>query len=116
MKTRIGIVSLLVAVIAAAAHLGWSSVSAQSNDEIRPGCGIPQSYGRLVSVVPGVGNGGAGAAAQAVFQSEDGTVRWVSLVNGGYEPTSATTSRSSTIRPAFIAVHHCTLSNEWKRH
>lgn len=114
MKTKIGIASLLVAVIAAGAHLGWSSVSAQANDELLPNCGIPKSYGRLVSVLPGAGGGAAGAAAQAIFEAEDGTVRWVSMVQGGINQTPA--SRTSAVRPAFLPAYQCALSNEWKRH
>lgn len=116
MKTRIGIAFVLVA-LAAGVHFGWSSVSAQApNDEILPGCGIPRSYGRLVSMMPGASNGAAGSAAKAVFEAEDGTVRLVDLVSAGLTPTQASPSRSSTVRPAFMANYHCTLSSEWKRH
>jgi len=115
MKTRIGIASLMVAAtIAAGVHFGWSAVSAQTNEEIQANCGIPKSFGRLVSVLPGASNGAAGGAAQAVFEAEDGTVRWVSMVQSGVIQT--TSSSTSTIRPAFLPAYQCALGHEWKRH
>ena len=117
MKTRIGIAFLMFAALVAGVLAGGGfAVSAQTTmpDEIQAGCGIPKSYGRLVSVMPGASNGATGAGAHAVFEAEDGTVRWVAMAQGGLTPTSA--SKTSSVRPAFLPSYECSLSNEWKRH
>jgi hypothetical protein len=109
--TRFVVVGFISAIAIAATH--QRTTQAQSNDDILPGCSIPRSYGRLVNVIPGH----PGFAGQAVFQAEDGIVRFVPFVFHSFEATSLRPTRP-TARAIFpqLPLYECTAGAVWQRH
>jgi hypothetical protein len=116
-RLTVVIVALVTVAASTTASRLLASQTTQTETGILPGCGIPHAYGRLAEIVPGATGGGAGAAAQAVFEAEDGTIRWVSMVQAGLRATPPLTSgTTNTVRPAFLPNYECALSGEWRRH
>lgn len=76
------------------------------------GCQIPKSYGRLVTITAGNNNGLAG---QAVFEAEDGTIRWVPFMFSSTEVIQQKPSRRpSTIFP-ILPIYECAVGHVWQR-
>lgn len=98
---------------------GWSTlpVAAQPGtapEEILPGCGIPKDFGRLVTVL---GGNNGGLAGQAVFEAEDGTIRWVPMMFNNELPIAPKASRRPL--PAnfpIIPRFECMTGPVWNRH
>lgn len=109
--------AVAVALLLVAGYTVYGSrASAQTTtDPIQAGCGIPKSYGRLVSVLPGSpANGPNGNITYTVFEAEDGVIRWVAMSPTGPALNTQSPPRGQII-PAFIQRHECLLSGEWKR-
>jgi hypothetical protein len=108
---------LALSIVAALAAIGFTiALSAQSTtDAILPGCDIPKSYGKLVAVLPGSSGGAAVGTPYAVFEAEDGVIRWIAAVQAGAVMNTQTPPRGQLL-PAFIQRYECVLGSEWKRH
>lgn len=107
-------VTALVVIVVVVAGIGYfgQPVEAQ-DDQILAGCNLPKSYGRLVSLMNAPNSGLAG---QAVFESEDGTVRFVALAFSVDLPQVPKPSRLMT--PIFpqLPRYECALGHVWQRH
>lgn len=91
-----------------------SARAAQPDTDILPGCSIPKSYGRLITIVAG---NNTGIAGQAVFEDPEGTVRWVPFMF--HSSITRMPKPAKEAMPAVFPVmplYECTLGNVWKRH
>lgn len=80
--------------------------------QLIPGCDIPKQYGRLVTITSGNNNGLAG---QAVFEAEDGTIRWVPFMFSATQTISQRpTRRPSAIFPT-LPIFECAVGHVWQR-
>lgn len=77
-----------------------------------PGCNIPKDYGHLVTILPGNNNGLAG---QAVFEAEDGTIRWVALMFNATQVIMQKPARR--VQPNFpvLPLYECAVGHVWQR-
>lgn len=109
---KIAVTALVVAVVVASIVFYGQPVEAQ-DDQILAGCNLPKSYGRLVSLMNAPNNGLAG---QAVFEAEDGTVRWVALAFSTELAQMPKPSRLAA--PIFpqLPRYECALGHVWQRH
>jgi len=101
-----------VAGICAAATYIWTPrAEAQASSDVLPGCSIPRSFGRLVSIAGGGGTG------EAVFEGEDGTIRFVPFMPNSMEVIAPKPFRSApkAIFPP-LPVYECTTGNVWRRY
>jgi len=118
-RTAIVVAGFVTIVFTMATGVYWfgAPVIAQTptTDVILPGCNIPKSYGRLVSLLPGANGGAAGAAAYAVFEAESGEIRWVAMAAAGLVANEQRPPSGMTA-PAFYQRFECALNGEWKRH
>lgn len=91
-----------------------SPLMAQADGDILPGCSIPKSYGKLITIVAG---NNSGIAGQAVFEDAEGTVRWVPFMF--HSSITRMPKPAKEAMPAVFPVmplYECTLGNVWKRH
>ena len=74
---------------------------------------MPKNYGRLVTILPGNTKGLAG---QAVFEAEDGTIRWVPFM---FHSTQVIMLRPHTRRachlPCPAQIYECASGHVWQR-
>lgn len=78
-----------------------------------PGCDIPKQYGRLITVTAGNNNGLAG---QAVFEAEDGTIRWVPFMFNSREVImQKPASRPMAANFPVLPLYECVLGHVWER-
>jgi hypothetical protein len=109
----------------------YVSAGAEQAAPLLPGqtvksCAIPKDFGRLVSYVPGEDSGIRGQvtsksangnvlAGQAIFEGQDGTIRWVAVVapagSGGEMPALRVMPRNFPVMP----IYECALANVWVR-
>jgi hypothetical protein len=90
------------------------------------GCSIPREFGRLVTYLPGEDTGIRGQvtaksangnvlAGQAIFEAQDGTIRWVAVVapagTSGEKPALRLMPRNFPVMP----IYECALANVWVR-
>jgi len=90
------------------------------------GCAIPKEFGKLVTYIPGEDAGIRGQvtsksangnvlAGQAIFEAQDGTIRWVAVVapagTAGEKPALRVMPRNFPVMP----VYECALANVWER-
>ena len=90
------------------------------------GCAIPKEFGKLVTYIPGEDAGIRGQvtsksangnvlAGQAIFEAQDGTIRWVAVVapagTVGEKPALRVMPRNFPVMP----VYECALANVWER-
>lgn len=110
--------SLLALVVVGGIFVSYSALRAQQPEpleqgQLLPGCDIPKSFGRLVTVMPGNNNGLAG---QAVFEGEDGTIRWVPLMFNSQQNIMQKPSRRAL--PAnfpILPIYECAVGHVWQR-
>jgi len=91
-----------------------------------PRCAIPKEFGRLVTYIPGDDTGirgqvtarsanGNELAGQAIFEAQDGTIRWVAVVapagSGGEKPALRLMPRNFPVMP----IYECALAGVWER-
>jgi hypothetical protein len=91
-----------------------------------PRCAIPKEFGRLVTFIPGDDTGIRGQvtaksangnvlAGQAIFEGQDGTIRWVAVVApaaaSGEKPALRVMPRNFPVMP----IYDCALSGVWQR-
>jgi hypothetical protein len=94
--------------------------------QVIKGCAIPKEFGRLVSYVAGEDAGirgqvtsksanGNWLAGQAIFEAQDGTIRWVAVVAPagatGEKPALRVMPRNFPVMP----IYDCALANVWER-
>lgn len=111
---RLVLSAAVIACVAAAAWLQRAQAQ-EPNLAITAGCGIPTSYGKLVSIIPGNTGGPNAGTTYAVFEAEDGVIRWVAAAATGSVLNTQTPPRGQVL-PAFIQRYECMLGSEWKRH
>lgn len=90
------------------------------------GCVIPKDFGKLVTYLPGEDTGirgqvtstsanGNALAGQAIFEAQDGTIRWVAVVVPaglkGEKPALRVMPRNFPVMP----IYECALANVWER-
>lgn len=91
-----------------------------------PRCAIPKEFGRLVTFIPGSDTGirgqvtarsanGNELAGQAIFEAQDGTIRWVAVVAPagatGEKPALRLMPRNFPVLP----IYDCALGHVWQR-
>jgi len=91
-----------------------------------PRCTIPKEFGKLVQFIPGndAGIRGQGTAksangnvlaGQAIFEGQDGTIRWVAVVapagTAGDKPALRVMPRNFPVMP----IYECALAGVWER-
>lgn len=110
--------TLAVIALVASGLIGQSwmapPAAAQADSEILPGCSIPRSYGRLVTMMAGSQSGLAG---NAVFEAEDGTIRWVPFMFHSTQVIMPKPARRAV--PAnfpMLPLYECTTGHVWQRH
>ncbi len=130
--TRIAATLIAIAFVVLLAVIGVLSVAAEQKPMPLPGqgiprCDIPKEFGRLVTFIPGNDTGLVGQvtaqsangnelAGQAIFEGQDGTVRWVSVVapanaGGTGKPALRVMPRNFPVLP----VYECALGHAWRR-
>jgi hypothetical protein len=90
------------------------------------GCAIPKEFGKLVTYIAGEDAGIRGQvtsrsangnvlAGQAIFEAQDGTIRWVAVVApagiAGEKPALRIMPRNFPVMP----IYDCALANVWER-
>ena len=89
-----------------------------------PQCAIPKSFGRLVTFIPGDNTGIRGQvtarsangnlmAGQAIFEAQDGTIRWIVIaapVNTD-KPVLRVMPRGFPLLP----IYECAIGHVWQR-
>ena len=86
MHVRRSLVVVSLLVVGLVIGLAVSNGRAQGpGDVIRQGCNIPKSFGKLVTIMDPPNNMLAG---KAVFEDNDGTVRWVAMAFSAQMPRS----------------------------
>ena len=120
----VSITRLTTAIRGAAREQGPSaSLSGQGI----PRCDIPKEFGRLVTVIPGSDTGLTGQvtarsangnvlAGQAIFEAQDGTIRWVAIVapantSGTEKPVLRLMPRNFPVLPLY----ECAIAHVWQR-
>jgi hypothetical protein len=91
-----------------------------------PRCAIPKEFGRLVTFIPGDDTGIQGQvtaksangnvlAGQALFEAQDGTIRWVAVVapsgSTGEKPALRVMPRNFPVLP----IYECAVGHVWQR-
>lgn len=91
-----------------------------------PRCAIPKEFGKLVTFIPGTDTGirgqvtarsanGNELAGQAIFEAQDGTIRWVAVVapagTTGAKPALRVMPRNFPVLP----IYDCALGHVWQR-
>ena len=91
-----------------------------------PRCAIPREFGRMVTFIPGGDTGirgqvtansanGNRLAGQAIFEAQDGTIRWVAVVapagETGDKPALRVMPRNFPVMP----VYDCAIGHVWDR-
>lgn len=91
-----------------------------------PRCAVPKEFGRLVTFIPGHDTGIRGEvtarsangnvlAGQAIFEAQDGTIRWVAVVapvgGTGEKPALRMMPRNFPVMP----IYECALGGVWER-
>jgi hypothetical protein len=92
-----------------------------------PRCDIPKEFGRLVTFVPGSDTGLVGQvtaqsangnvlAGQAIFEAQNGVIRWVAIV----APANAAGTGKPVIRVMprnfpVLPIYECALGHVWQR-
>ncbi len=108
------IASAVIVILVSGLVIAARAQANQSPEEILPGCSIPKHFGRLVSVL---GGNNGGLAGQAVFEAEDGTIRWVPMMFNNELPIAPKASRKPL--PAnfpIIPRFECMTGPVWSRH
>jgi hypothetical protein len=81
--------------------------------QLIPGCDVPRQFGRLVTIMPGNNNGLAG---QAVFEGEDGTIRWVALMfNSTQTIMQKPALRALPANFPTLPMYECAVGHVWQR-
>ena len=115
-KIPLLVLALAAVVIIAVARI--ATVRAQEpqpaeQGTLLPGCDVPKSYGHLVTVMPG---NNAGLAGQAVFEAEDGTIRWVPMMyNSQQAIVQKPARRPMPANFPILPLYECAVGHVWKR-
>ena len=124
-KSAIAAVAAVVVLLYATAVAREQSTSLLPGQGIK-GCAIPKEFGRLVTYIPGEDAGIRGQvtaksangnvlAGQAIFEGQDGTIRWVAVVApagaAGEKPALRMMPRNFPVMP----IYDCALANVWER-
>lgn len=91
-----------------------------------PRCDIPKEFGRLVSFIPGSETGLSGhvtaqsangnvLAGQAIFEAQDGTIRWVAIVAPATAGTAKPVLRVMPRNFPVLPIYECALGHVWQR-
>ncbi len=128
-------VSAVLSVVLVAGVLVGMRVSARTIEQASPSlpgqgiprCAIPKEFGRLVTFLPGSETGIAGQvtaksaygnvlAGQAIFEAQDGTIRWLALVApvntvGADKPALRVMPRNFPVLP----IYECAIGHVWQR-
>jgi hypothetical protein len=110
---RVLVVAALVILTGLAYFGNRTPLAAQGSHEILPGCSIPKAYGRLVALMNPPNSSLAG---QAVFEAEDGTVRWVALMFSGDLPQLPKAQKKAAPMFPQLPRYECSLGDVWTRH
>lgn len=111
------VVALCTIAILAGAFLttGFTAQQPATQDQgqLIPGCQIPKSYGRLVTIAAG---NNTGITGQAVFEAEDGTIRWIALMFNVNQAIVQKPWRGSQAAnfPA-LPLYECEVGHVWQR-
>lgn len=102
-----------IAIVATYHHVSAEQQQPAEQGQQIPGCDVPKAFGRLVTITSGNNNGLAG---QAVFEAEDGTIRWVPFMFSATEVITQKPSRRSppTIFP-ILPTFECAVGHVWQR-
>lgn len=130
--TRIVSALIAIAFVVLLAVIRVPSVAAEQKPLPLPGqgiprCDIPKEFGRFAAFIPGSDTGLVGQvtaqsangnelAGQAIFEAQDGTVRWVSVVapanaGGTGKPALRVMPRNFPVLP----IYECALGHLWQR-
>lgn len=121
--------SILIAAAVGALHTSAKAI--EQTSPLLPGqgiprCAIPKEFGRLVTFIPGNDTGirgqvtarsanGNELAGQAIFEAQDGTIRWVAVVapagTTGEKPALRMMPRNFPVLP----IYDCALGHVWQR-
>ncbi len=110
---KIAVTTLVVTIAVVAGFVFFGQPVEAQDDQILPGCNLPKSYGRLVVLMNAPNSGLAG---QAVFEGEDGTVRFVALAFSVDLPQVPKPSRLMTPIFPHLPRYECALGAVWPRH
>lgn len=113
-KHVLTVVVVTIAVVAVTPSAsGRATEQPLEQGQLIPGCQIPKYFGRLVIMTPGNNNGLAG---QAVFEAEDGTIRWVPFM---FHSTQAIMQKpAQRALPAnfpALPMYECAVGHVWQR-
>lgn len=114
-KTVVVIGALILFTAAAYAARAYAAAQPQPPEQgqLVPGCEIPKIYGRLVTMTPG---NNSGLAGQAVFEAEDGTIRWVPFM---FHSTQVIMQKpAQRAMPAnfpTLPMYECAVGHVWHR-
>jgi len=128
-------VSAVMGVVLIVGVLVGMRVSARTIEQVSPSlpgqgiprCAIPKEFGRLVTFISGSDTGIAGQvtaksangnvlAGQAIFEAQDGTIRWVAVVApvstaAGDKPALRVLPRNFPVLP----IYECAIGHVWQR-
>jgi hypothetical protein len=128
-------VSLALSVVLLVGLVVGNRVSARTTEQVPPSlpgqgiprCAIPKEFGRMVEFLPGNDTGLRGQvtsrsatgdvlAGQAIFEAQDGTIRWIAVVapasaTGGEKPALRVMPRSFPVLP----IYECAIGHVWQR-
>src|SRR4051812_42102751 len=127
-RSRLNRMAIKVVTMAMTLSVFCASVQGEQPMPLLPGqvikrCAIPKEFGRLVSYVAGEDAGirgqvtsksanGDSLAGQAIFEAQDGTIRWVAVVApAGEKPALRIMPRNFPVMP----IYDCALANVWER-
>jgi hypothetical protein len=129
---RVSVVMIVVVIAGVVAGMeGSARTTEQASPSLAgqgiPGCAIPKEFGRLVTYIPGNDTGLTGRvtsksangnelAGQAIFEAQDGTIRWVAVVapantGGTDKPALRVMPRNFPVLP----VYECAVGHVWRR-
>lgn len=123
-----GVRSILIAAAIVALHTSATAIEQTSPlpGQGIPRCAIPKEFGRLVTFIPGNDTGirgqvtarganGNELAGQAIFEAQDGTIRWVAVA----APAGATGEKPALrLMPRHfpvLPIYECALGHVWQR-
>ena len=126
------VVTLVVVMVWAAAGRGTALRGEQRQvpelaGQTVPRCDIPREFGRMVTYIPGDDTGltgrvtarsanGNALAGQAIFEAQDGTIRWIAVVapanaGGTDKPALRVMPRNFPVLP----IYDCAIGHVWRR-
>lgn len=113
------VVSLPVIVVVAFGSVRYLSAQqagqpqSQEQGQLIPGCAVPKYFGRLVTVL---GGNNSGLAGQAVFEAEDGTIRWVPMMfNTQTNIMQRPTNKALPANFPILPIYECAVGHVWQR-